>query len=144
MLELDSLSVAYEIHEEHAADEAHGSENTDWREVLDRIFPIDFQGVICYGIGYRDGWHIERHAESVKGVEDAEFQVGARLCGVPAGAQHEQGCKAVAEGEYLLCRNPFIRNNTCEGRHENGDESLRGKEKPDLRTESGTGKETAH
>ena len=50
MLELDSIRIRHEIHEEHAADEAYCTEDPDRREIPYGIKTVLQQNLECYGI----------------------------------------------------------------------------------------------
>ena len=82
VLELDALAVAHEVHEKHAADKSDSSEYTYGREVLDWVFPVYLKCVVSHRIGNGYGWHVESHAESVKRIENSEFQIRPSLRGI--------------------------------------------------------------
>ena len=144
VLELHAVGALDEVDEEHREDEADGAEHTDRREGLDRILAVLLQGVVGHGVGDGDGRHEEGDAQRIERVERAELDVGAGAHRVPAGGEHRQAGDALAEGQDLLRRDPLVGDDAHQGRHEDGDETLRGEEKPDLRAKAGTGEETAH
>ena len=78
MLELDSIRISHEIHEEHAADEAYRTEDPDRRKILYSIKTVLQQNLECHGIRKRYGRHVECHAESVQREKDTEFHI--RTC----------------------------------------------------------------
>ena len=144
VLVLHAVGTLHEVHEEHREDETDGAEHADGREGLDRVLSGLLQGIVGHGVGDGDGRHIESDAQRIERIERTELDVRAGLHGIPAGAQHGETGDALAEGEHLLRRNPFVGDDAHEGGHEDGNEALGGEEKPDLRAEAALGQKTSH
>ena len=154
MLVLDSGRILHKVHEQHRADESDRSEYTDRRERLDSVLAGSFKTCVGHGVGKGDCRHVERHADRVEDVENAEIEVRTdqiRSFGqvdvahrVQSGAEHRDTCDELAERQCLLCGDPSVGHDADEGWHKYGDESLCGEEKPDLGTKPGLAEKTSH
>ena len=124
---------AEEVNDPHGRDEADSTEDTDGREVLNRIHAGFDEGIESDGVGERDGRHEECDGEGVEGEQRAEVYIGGRE-GIHTCCAHKQAGEGMAETEGLLRLDPAVCDDTHEGRHEETNYTLDGIEPSDVLT----------
>ena len=127
----------------HRDDETYGSKDTDRREILDGIPSMVFQNGESCGIGKRQRWHVERHAEGIDSHEERLVRSGTRLSHHEK-SYHRQASQQMAVSKKALWLDIFISNNTHQSRHEDGNNPLDGIEPRDFSTHSGFAEIVAH
>ena len=127
----------------HGGDEAHGTEDSDRREVLDGIQPMIFQNSKCRSIRQCQRRHIESHAEGINRHEDSLIRHGTRLTHHKQ-AYHRETRQQMAIAQESLRLDILIRHNTHQCRHEDRYYTLNGIEPRDFGTHSGLAEIVAH
>lgn len=117
------------IDQPHRTDETDGAEDADGREMLDGVHPGLCQSVVGHGVAQGERGHVEGYGEGV----DREEEVVEPLLPRIGGGEHQQTGQQVAVSQQALSGYPAVSDDTHQGGHEYGDDSLNGIEPTDLR-----------